>query len=130
MRRTRDFSTKFLVVYFLLVGLSICGYWGTQLSSGFLELGVNTVKSDSYIIWHVLAEFIAGIITVIAAFLLLTRNALGHRLGLFACGMLLYTGLSSIGWGMLHDPGIMALFIITLLGAIFGFFALIGREEL
>jgi hypothetical protein len=130
MRRTRDFTTKFLVVFFLLVGLSICGYWGTQLSSGFLPLGVNTISGDSYIIWHVIAELIAGIITIIAAFLLLTRNALGHRLGLFSCGMLLYTGLSSIGWGILHDPGLLALFIITSLGSLFGFFALIGREEL
>ena len=130
MKRTHNFSTKFLVVYFLLVGLSICGYWGTQLSSGYLPLGINTVKSDSYIIWHVLVEIITGALTIISAFLILSRNFFGLRLALFTCGMLLYTGLNSIGWGMLHDPGLLALFIITSLGAIFGFFALIGREEL
>jgi hypothetical protein len=44
--------------------------------------------------------------------------------------MLLYTGLNSIGWGMRHDPGLLVLFVISTLGAIFGFFNILSRDEL
>ena len=130
MRPTNDFGAKFLVVLFLLVGLSICGYWATQLSAGFLSLGISTVINDSYIVWHIMAEIITGALAIISAFLILSRNMFGLRLGFFTCGMLLYTGLNSIGWGMRHDPGLLVLFIISAIGAIFGFFYFMGREEL
>lgn len=130
MRRSSDFGAKFLVVFFLLIGLSLCGYWATQLSGGFLTLGVNTVMNDSYVIWHIVVEIITGVLAVISAFLILSRNLFGLRLGLFTCGLLLYTGLNSIGWGMRHDPGLLVLFIISAVVAIFGFFYILGQDEL
>ena len=130
MKRSSNFGAKFLVVFFLLVGLSICGYWVTQLSGGYLSDGISTIKNDSYIFWYILAEFITGGLTIISAFLILSRSIFGFRLALFNCGMLLYTGLSSIGRGIGHDPGLLVLYIISVIVAIFGFFYILGKEEL
>ncbi len=130
MRRSRDFGSRFLVVFFLLIGLSMIGYWLIQISGGFLIEGSGTIVGESLIIWHIIAEILTGLLAAIAAFQLLSKNPFGLRLGLFTCGMLLYTGLNSIGWGILHDPGLLAIFIICAAGAVFGFFTLIGREEL
>jgi len=130
MRRSRDLGSKFLVVFLLLLGLSILGYWVIQLSGGYLTEGSSTIKGDSLAIWHVVAEMLAGLLSVISAFLILAHNPLGLRLGFFTCGMLLYTGLNSIGWGALHDPGLLVLYIISSVGALLGFFSIIGREEL
>ncbi len=130
MRRSRDLSAKIMVVFLLLLGLSILGYWLIQLSSGFLAQGTATVKGESLVIWHIIAEMLTGLLAIITAFLILAHNPLGLRLGLFTCGMLLYTGLNSIGWGILHDPGLLVLFVISTVGALFGFLSLIGREEL
>ena len=130
MARVNDFGGRFLVVFFLLVGLSICGYWATQLSAGYLSVGINTVISDSFIVWHIIAEIIAGVLAIISAFLILSRNMFGLRLGLFTCGMLLYTGVNSIGWGLRHDPGLLVLFIISAIGGLYGFFHILGRDEL
>jgi hypothetical protein len=130
MRRTPDMGSKILVTYLLLMGFSMCGYWVTQIASGFLSLGFATVDGGVYLAWHVVAEFVAAIFSILAAFLILGRNPLGYRLALFACGMLLYTGISSIGWGQVHDPGLLALFIICAAGALFGFFYILSRGEL
>ena len=130
MNRGHKSGEKLIITYFLLVGLWICGYWATQLSGNYLVDGIATKISESYIVWHVIAEVASGVLALISAFLMLSNSSFGLRMGLFTCGMLLYTGLNSIGWGILQDPGLLALFIITSMGAIFGFFALIGREEL
>ena len=130
MRRTPDMGSKILVTYLLLIGFCMCGYWVTQIAGGFLYLGFATVDGGSYLAWHVVVEFVAAIFSVLAAFLILSRNPLGYRLALFACGMLLYTGLNSISWGLHHDPGLLTLFIICAVGALFGFFYILSRGEL
>lgn len=130
MKRSRDFGAKFLVVYFLLLGLSMLGYWVIQLSGDLLKDGASTVIGDRLIVWHIIAEMLTGLLAIIAAFQILGHNPLGLRIGLFTCGLLFYTGLNSIGWGILHDPGLLVLFIISALGAVFGFFNLMGRGEL
>ena len=130
MNRSHKSGEKVLITYFLLVGLSMCGYWATQLSGSYLADGVATKIRESYIVWHVIAEIATGVLALISAFLMLSNNPLGLRLGLFTCGLLLYTGLNSIGWAQLHDPGLLILYIIAALGAIYGFFYLLTREEL
>ncbi|MCP4582004.1 MAG: hypothetical protein GY839_10320 [candidate division Zixibacteria bacterium] len=130
MRRDQNLSIKFLITYLLLMGFSICGYWIVQLSDGFLHQGMATIDSGTYIVWHLIAEFLAAVLSIIAAFMMLSRNPLGFRFGLAACGMLLYTGLNSIGWGLLQDPGLLILYIICAIGAFFGIFIILGRAEL
>ena len=130
MRRGQDLSIKFLITYLLLVGISLCGYWIVQISSGFFDLGLATMQSDTQMVWHLITEFLTAGLSIIAAFMMLSRNPLGFRLGLASCGMLLYTGLNSISWGLLQDPGVLILFLICAIGAIYGIFVLLGREEL
>ncbi len=130
MRRGPDAGSKILVIFLLLIGFSMCGYWAIQLSSGFLFLGLGTVRNDSYIAWHVVAEVLTGILALFSAYLVLIRHPTGWRLAMFTCGMLLYTGVNSIGWGLLHDVGFLLLFIISSIGALFGLIYLIGRDEM
>ena len=130
MSRSHKSGERLLITYFLLVGLSICGYWATQLSGSYLADGMATKISERYVIWHVTAEIASGVLALISAFLMLSNNPLGLRLALFTCGMLIYTGLNSIGWAQLHDPGLLILYIIAAIGAIYGFFYLLTREEL
>lgn len=126
MNRSHKSGEKILISYFLLVGLSFCGYWATRLSGSYLA--DNT--GGNLAVWHVIAEILAGVLALIAAFLMLSRYLLGYRLALFTSGILLCTGLNSIGWGVLHDPGILVLYLIAIIGSIYGFFYLLGREEL
>ena len=130
MRRGPDAGSKILVTFLILIGFSMCGYWAIQLSSGFLFLGLSSIRNDSYIIWHVVAEVLTGILALFSAYLVLIRHPIGWRLAMFACGMLLYTGINSIGWGILHDTGLLVLFIFCSIGALFGLIYLIGRYEL
>ena len=102
MSRSHKSGERLLITYFLLVGLSICGYWATQLSGSYLADGMATKISERYVIWHVTAEIASGVLALISAFLMLSNNPLGLRLALFTCGMLIYTGLNSIGWAQLH----------------------------
>ena len=129
MRRTPDLGSKILVTFFLLMGFSLSGYWLTQITGDFLSAGFSNAESEGIPISHVIADFATAILSIISAFLILGRNPFGYRLALFACGMLLYTGLSSIGWGWYHDPGLLILFVICAIGALFGFFYIIGRGE-
>lgn len=130
MRRSTGSGSKILVTFLMIIGFLICGYWVTQLSGGFLFRGLGTIRNSNYIIWHIIAEFITGILSIISAYLVLSRHPLGKRLAMFTCGMLLYTGLNSIGWGSLHDPGLLTIFIICSIGAFFGLFYLIGQDEI
>jgi len=130
MRRTPDLGSKILVTFFLLIGFSLSGYWLTRIAGDYLYQGFSAAKGESYTLWHVIAEFVTAILSILSAFLILGRNPLGYRLALFACGLLLYTGLSSIGLGLIRDPGLLILFIICDIGALFGFFYIIGREEM
>jgi len=130
MRRSYDLGARFLVVYFILIGVSICGFWITQLSSGYQPQPSGMVIETDFSTWHIIADMLAGIMAVISAFLLLGRNPIGFRLSFFTCGLLLYTGLSSVGWANGYDPGLFVLFVIILIGAIFGFFYLFSKEEI
>ena len=130
MKRNIDAGSKILVTYLIIIGLSICTYWLIQISGGFLFLGMDTVRDSSYITWHVVAELITGIIAVFAAYLMLIRHPTGYRLAMFACGLLLYTSLNSIGWGLLHDPGLLVIYIISSLGSLYGFVYILSRDEI
>jgi hypothetical protein len=130
MRRGISPGIKILVTFLLLIGFSICGYWALQISSGYLYLGLSTIISDSYIFWHILAEILAGVLAILSAYLILIKHPLGLRLAMFDCGMLLYTGINSTGWGLLHDPGLLTLFIICTIGAFLGLIYLSFKDEL
>ena len=123
-------GAKILVTYLLLMGFFICGYWITQLAGGFLFLGLATAVGETYIAWHILAELLTGLLSLISAFLLLGRHGLSWRVALFTCGLLSYTGLNSIGWGLYNDPSLLAIFIISSLGALYGFFYLLLKAEI
>jgi hypothetical protein len=112
------------------MGFFICGYWLTQVASGFLYLGLATIEGDSYISWHIIAELLTGLLSIISAFLILGRHSLSWKVVLFTCGLLFYTGLNSIGWGMYNDPSLLAIFIISSLGALYGFFFILAKGEI
>ncbi|MCD6161953.1 MAG: hypothetical protein J7K40_06020 [candidate division Zixibacteria bacterium] len=130
MRRSSGSGSKILVTYLMLIGFIIGGYWVIQLSGSFLFHSSGTIRNSNYIIWHIIAELITSILSIIAAYLVLIRHPLGKRLAMFTCGMLLYTGLNSIGWGSLHDPGLLTIFMFCSIGAFFGLFYLIGQDEI
>lgn len=123
-------GSKILVTYLLLTGFSICAYWLTQMASGFLYLDLTTIEGESYIAWHIIAELLTGLLSLISAFLILSRHELSWRIALFTCGLLLYTGLNSIGWGMHNDPSLLTIFIISSLGALYGLFYILGKGEI
>jgi len=128
--RTPDGGLKVVITFHLLVGLSLCGYWATQITSGFLYMGISMVREGAYITWHVIAELLTGILALVAAYLMLTNHSIGKRLGMFVSGMLLYTGINSIGLGLNLDAGLLILAIICCLGAFFSLIYLTSHEEI
>jgi len=110
-------------------GAGIVRYWVRWLRKGNLSEGVRTVEGDSYIVLHVAAEVLAGVVSVVAAIGLVTGRAWATIAGAFALGMVAYSTINALGWALRNDRKLVVPLLGALSGSLRGVAALLRRQE-
>ena len=106
-------------ILLILVGVSIIIYWSTYILQGKFPQGVRTIESGGYFAFHVLAEILTAIASILGGILLVLQTKQGELVSFFAGGMLLYTSVNGLAWKAVKNRPILAmLFLIPALIAI------------
>jgi|GEM_PF-4429020 len=86
-----------------LVGLGMIGFWSMQVTvEGIMKDGLLSEEGNAYLIFHVSAEMLAGLVALIGGIgVLMTRRP---GTALVGGGGVLYAALNSAGWALLNDP--------------------------
>jgi hypothetical protein len=104
-----------------LVGLNMLGFWAMWLAQGNLVDGVNTVENNNLIVFHILAESVAGIAALRAAVGLFMRWQSGQRFAYIAGGMVIYSAINSLGESVKNLPSLTPVLIGSLVAVLICF---------
>ena len=111
-----------------VVGLGMIGFWVHHIASGGIPQGIRTLESEGFIAFHITVELLTGILCMVGG--LAVALALGWRLpvGLFASGMLAYTGINSLAWKEVRSkPELSLMFIVpTVIAVMSGVYLIIA----
>lgn len=102
--------TKSMIISFFLImcGTSIIIIWimsffknpDADLSAGFFK---SREKNSGNLFWfHIVAEFITGVILIASGIILLFRDLNSYPIVYFALGALFYSSLNSLGWAFAY----------------------------
>jgi predicted PurR-regulated permease PerM len=128
MKVQRTWQSICVSIILALVGLGMLGFWGMWLAQGNLVDGVNTVENNNYIVFHILAESLAGIAALRAAAGLFMRWQSGRRFVYIAGGMVIYSTINSLGESVKNLPSLTPVLIGNLV-AILICFAFLWSER-
>ena len=128
MKEQRTWQSTCVGIILALLGLSMLGFWGMWLAQGNLIDGFKTVENNNYIVFHILAESIAGIAALRAAVGLFMRWQSGRRFVYIAGGMVIYSTINSLGDSVRNIPSLTPVLIGSLV-AILICFAFLGSER-
>ncbi|MDA8097751.1 MAG: hypothetical protein RDV00_09715 [Clostridia bacterium] len=109
-----------LAVFLIFAGLGIFAFWVIWLLGGNLTEGLRTVENENYIVFHIAAELITAVLAFTGGVLWLSEHRRAPVFVMVALGMLIYTGLNSMAWGVRNDPVLSVffgmVFIVGLIG--------------
>jgi uncharacterized membrane protein len=128
MNVQRTWQSIFVGIILALVGLSMLSFWGMWLAQGTLVNGLNTVENNNYIVFHILAESLAGLAALRAAAGLFMGWQSGRRFVYIAGGMVIYSTINSLGESVKNLPSLTPVLIGSLV-AVLICFAFLGSER-
>ena len=104
-----------LVVGILLtiVGLGMIGFWVRHIACGGMPHGIRTLESDGFIAFHITVELLTSILCIVGGLAVALNYGWGLPVGLFASGMLAYTGINSLAWKEVRSKPVLALMFIV-----------------
>jgi hypothetical protein len=107
---------KFAAIYSIVVGAGMIGWWTFLLASGQVpEVETEPVR----LAFHLVGEFVTGLLLVVGGVLLVRGLRLGPQLTLVALGILLYTVIASPGYyGQLGECAMVGMFMALLVLAV------------
>jgi len=119
-----------LVVGILLtiVGLGMIGFWAQHMASGGMPQGIRTLESDGFIAFHITVELLTGILCMVGGLAVALNSEWGLPVGLFASGMLAYTGINSLAWKEVKNKPVLSLMFIvpTVIAVVSGVYLIIA----
>jgi len=104
-----------------IIGLGMLGFWIVHIRNGGLPDGLRSLESGGFIAFHIGAESLTGIACLVGGIALAMALPWGRVLALWACGMLLYTGINSLAWKEVRNrPAVSLMFIVPAVIAVLG----------
>jgi len=85
-------------VLLMLVGVGMAFFWFSYILKGGVSEGTHTLAGENYITLHITAELLTAVLCLSGGLALALDLGWGLPVGLFACGMLAYTGINSLAW--------------------------------
>ena len=106
-------------ILLMVVGLAMIGFWVFHISKGGLPQGIRTLESGGYLVFHITAELITGVLCMLGGLALILTLKCGIPVALFASGMLAYTGMNSLAWNEVKNKPVLSLmFLVPLVIAV------------
>jgi len=96
-----------------IVGLGMIGFWVHHIASGGMPQGMRTLESDGFIAFHIAVELLTGILCMVGGLAVAMTLGWGLPVGLFASGMLAYTGINSLAWKEVRGKPVLSLMFIV-----------------
>ena len=96
-----------------LVGVGMIGFWSVHVARGGLANGLATVESDAYIALHIAAETVTAVACLLGGLAVSLGLGWGPAVGLIASGMLAYSGINSLGWGLRNSRPLSIALVIA-----------------
>jgi hypothetical protein len=111
-----------------IVGLGMIGFWVRHIASGGMPQGIRTLESDGFIAFHITIELLTGILCMVGGLSVALNSGWGLPVGLFASGMLAYTGINSLAWKEVRSRPVLSLMFIvpTLIAVMSGVYLIIA----
>jgi hypothetical protein len=111
-----------LGILLMLAGIGMAFFWLSFVLTGGLSQGIRTMAGENYIILHITAELLTSVICLAGGLALAIGFGWGLPVGIFACGMLAYTGINSLAW-IKNTKAIslvfLTVFLISIVGGIY-----------
>ena len=105
-----------LLILLFISSLAVFGIWGMNLVGGAFPEGVFVGSQETSLpFFHLAAESLMAVVTLIGVFGIWRRKPWGNGLTLFGMGMFTYSAINSMGWTILNDPIQSIPMVITLL---------------
>ncbi len=111
-----------LAVFLIFAGLGIIAYWILWILTGGLTDGLRTIENGDYIVFHIAAEVITAVTAFTGGVLWLSEHKRAPVFVLFGLGMLTYTGLNSMAWGVANDPVLSVFFCLVFVVGLIGLY--------
>ena len=93
------------LILLVIASLGIFIIWGMNLLGGAFPEGILVGSQETSLpIFHLAAEFLMAVITLVGVFGIWRRKPWGNGLTLFGMGMFTYSAINSMGWAVLNDP--------------------------
>lgn len=97
--------TKAVLLLLVIASLGVFIIWGMNLAGGAFPQGVFVGSQETSLpIFHLVAEFLMAVVTLVGIFGIWRRKTWGSGLTLFGMGMFTYSAINSMGWTILNDP--------------------------
>lgn len=85
-------------------GLGMIAFWTLQLVvAEIMKDGLWAVEGKAYLLFHIVAELLAGVTALVGGIGLSLRRPLAMSLCLAGAGGVLYAAVNSAGWAVLND---------------------------
>ena len=96
---------KLILILLVIASLGVFIIWGMNLASGAFPEGILVGSQETSLpIFHLAAEFLMAIATLVGIVGIWRRKHWGNGLTLFGMGMFTYSAINSMGWTVLNDP--------------------------
>ena len=96
---------KVILILLVIASLGVFIIWGMNLASGAFPQGIFVGSQETSLpIFHLAAEFLMAVVSLIGVFGIWRRKPWGNGLTLFGMGMFTYSAINSMGWTFLNDP--------------------------
>lgn len=96
---------KAVLTLLVIVSLGVFIIWGMNLSGGAFPEGIFVGSEETSLpIFHLVAEFLMAVVTLIGVIGIWQKKPWGNGLTLFGMGMFTYSAINSMGWTVLNDP--------------------------
>ena len=96
---------KTVLILLVIASLGVFIIWGMNLAGGAFPGGVFVGSQETSLpIFHLVAEFLMAVVTLIGVFGIWQKRPWGDGLTLFGIGMFTYSAINSMGWTLLNDP--------------------------
>jgi hypothetical protein len=114
-----------------IVGLGMIGFWVRHIASGGMPQGIRTLESDGFIAFHITVELLTGILCMVGGLAVALAAGWGLPVGLFASGMLAYTGINSLAWKEVRSKPVLSLMFIvpTVIAVMSGVYLIIALVD-
>ena len=107
---------KAVFILLVIASFSVFIIWGMNLVGGAFPEGVFVGSQETSLpIFHLVAEFLMALVTLIGVLGIWRRKSWGNGLTLFGMGMFTYSAINSMGWTIINDPIQSIPMLITLL---------------